>query len=342
MDTLRLLATLIPLSVSSGINLYATVLVAGLCIRFGWVQDVPPSLQVLGSWPVIIAAAFFFVVETLADKIPFVDNLWDLIHTPIRPLGAALIALTALGHLDPAAGVIGTLAAGGIALVSHGGKAGTRVALNVASPTENITNIVLSVIEDLVAGGLTFIALKYPFEASAVAIVILLLILLIVPQLLRWAWFSVTTLLALLQAVVTRVRGKTAQPDFLPAAHNELLEHRTPLAVAKSRPQGIKGVRGRVGYVSVFEDKIAFTYNTLRGPRVWTMDRGLIKAAYLDHRAWVDVLQIYCKGEKQREKIIRFMFQKNRTALAQQVAIRLGARAKVPLEGRTRQAARVS
>jgi hypothetical protein len=325
-DTVRLVATLIPLSVSSGINLYATVLVAGLSIRFGWVHDVPPSLEVLASWPVILTAGIMFVIETFADKVPFLDNLWDLVHTPIRPLGAALMTLTALGRVDPVVGLVATMVSGGIALISHGGKAGTRVALNVASPAENLSNIGLSIVEDVIAGGLAFIALKFPFEASAIAIVILALILLIVPQLLRWAWFTLTSVLALIQAAAMQVRGKTRQPDSLPTAHRILLRHEVPSISAWCRAQGIKGAGGRAGYISVLADQIAFSYNTLRGPRAWTLRLGQIRASYLDHRLVGEALQVHYRDEKGKERVIRFMFQKNRSALAGQVARRVGAR----------------
>jgi hypothetical protein len=89
-----------------------------------------------------------------------------MIHTFIRPVGGALIGLAALGKVDPLLGALGALAAGGIALTSHGGKASARVALNVISPAENISNITVSTTEDVAAGGLAFLALKYPYAAE--------------------------------------------------------------------------------------------------------------------------------------------------------------------------------
>ena len=201
MDALRIISTLLPLAVSSGINLYATVLIAGLCIRFGWIQNTPPGLDVLAAWPVIIVAAVCYVMEFLADKVQFVDNLWDVIHTVIRPLGAALIGVAALGKADPLVVVLAALLMGSVALVSHAGKAGTRVAVNVASPAENVSNIGLSLGEDVAAGALTIAALRYPLVAGGLALLILLAMILVVPRLLRWSWF-------VLHGVAAWLRGR--------------------------------------------------------------------------------------------------------------------------------------
>jgi hypothetical protein len=97
MEALRTLATMLPISLTSGINLYATVLVIGLSIRFGWVQDAPAGLHAMSSVPVLVVAGVFYLVEFLADKIPFVDNAWDTVHTVIRPVGAALLVLSVIG-----------------------------------------------------------------------------------------------------------------------------------------------------------------------------------------------------------------------------------------------------
>ena len=95
MDAFRTLAILLPLSLTSGINLYATVLVVGVSIRLHWVTDTPANLDVLSSWPVIVCAALLYTIEFVADKIQIVDNIWDIIHTFIRPVGGALIGLAA-------------------------------------------------------------------------------------------------------------------------------------------------------------------------------------------------------------------------------------------------------
>ncbi len=315
MDSLRTLATLLPLSLTAGINLYGTVLIIGLSIRLGWVTNVPPGLAVLGSTPVIVVAGLLYVVEFLADKIPLVDNLWDAIHTVIRPLGAALVAATALGQVDPVVAVIAALVAGGVALVAHSGKAGGRVALNTASPAENVSNIAVSVAEDVGVGVLAFVGLKYPYVAGVIGLALLVLLLLLVPRLLRWMGFTV-------RAVLARLRGWVApveQPDMPPPAHMALLGHRRPALAARCQAQRVPGAGGRCGYLALRDDGLFFTYSTWQGARAWKVERERLAAAYLKRRPLSDVVEIYYRrGE--HSKVARFVFMKDRSRLAEQIA----------------------
>ena len=132
----------------SGINLYACVATLGLLGRFAHLQ-LPGELQVVTSWWVIGVASALYVVEFFADKIPIVDSTWDVIHTFIRVPAGAILAAGAFGDFDRSIQVIALLLGGGLALSSHGTKAATRVALN-ASP-EPVSNIVASIIEDILA-----------------------------------------------------------------------------------------------------------------------------------------------------------------------------------------------
>ena len=132
----------------SGINLYATVATLGLLSRFAHLP-LPGELQVLTSWWVIGVAVVLYVVEFVADKVPYVDSTWDVIHTFIRVPAGAVLAASAFGDFDRSIQVIALLLGGGLALSSHGTKAATRAMLN-ASP-EPVSNIVASIIEDVVA-----------------------------------------------------------------------------------------------------------------------------------------------------------------------------------------------
>src|SRR3989442_15616885 len=134
----------------SGINLYATVVTLGLLQRFQLVR-LPGDLDFIQQWWVIILAGALYLIEFAADKIPAVDSVWDAIHTFIRVPAGAVLAASAFAHFDPSVRVIALLVGGGIALSSHGTKAVTRLAAN-ASP-EPVSNIVLSVIEDIVTIG---------------------------------------------------------------------------------------------------------------------------------------------------------------------------------------------
>lgn len=132
----------------SGINLYAAVATLGLLGRFANLQ-LPGELEVLSSWWVIGVALVLYVIEFVADKVPYIDSTWDVIHTFIRVPAGAVLAASAFGDFDRSIQVIALLLGGGLALSSHGTKAATRAMLN-ASP-EPVSNWVASIVEDIVA-----------------------------------------------------------------------------------------------------------------------------------------------------------------------------------------------
>jgi len=160
-------------SFAAGINLYATVALLGLASRYGWVA-LPPQYQVFDNNWIIGAALVLYVVEFIADKIPWVDSVWDAVHTVIRPVGGALIAVATLGDKSPATETLIALLGGALAASTHFSKSGTRVLAN-ASP-EPFSNWFLSIGEDLFVVGLGVLALKYPAAAAVVVIVCLALI----------------------------------------------------------------------------------------------------------------------------------------------------------------------
>ncbi|HKV26835.1 MAG TPA: DUF4126 domain-containing protein [Candidatus Acidoferrales bacterium] len=145
---------------ASGLNLYATIAVAGLLERFGGVH-LPGSLAILGNPLVIIGALLLYFVEFAADKIPFVDHAWDILHTFIRPFAAAVLAYGATAAVPQEWRVIGALLAGGIALTSHGTKASARIAVNT-SP-EPFSNSIVSIAEDAVAIFFAWMATRHPY-----------------------------------------------------------------------------------------------------------------------------------------------------------------------------------
>lgn len=326
MDALRIISTLLPLAVSSGINLYATVLIAGLCIRFGWIHNTPAGLDVLAAWPVIVLAAVCYVMEFLADKIQFVDNLWDVIHTVIRPLGAALIGVAALGKADPLVVVFASLAMGSVALVSHAGKAGSRVALNVVSPAENVSNIGVSVGEDIMAGVLTVTALKYPLAAGALALLILLAMVMVVPRLLRWAWFVLSGVGAWLRGGAQAALQRPLPADSLPPMHAALLGNRRIGVCVRCKAQNIRQAGGRTGYLSMLDDGIAFTYDTHSTQQLWSARLAQIAAVRLRRRALMEVLEVRYFDDKHKERVARFVFLKDRSRLAEELAAHLAGR----------------
>ncbi|AEY88855.1 MULTISPECIES: DUF4126 domain-containing protein [Streptomyces] len=153
---------------ASGINAYAVVLLLGLFGAAGIADDVPQTLQ---RPEVLIVAGVLFLCEAVADKIPYVDSLWDSVHTVVRPLAGAWVGALLAGQSgslsDVAAGLIG----GSTALASHAVKAGTRMAVNT-SP-EPFSNIALSLAEDLGVGGIVTFAVFHPEAAAVIAAVLL-------------------------------------------------------------------------------------------------------------------------------------------------------------------------
>lgn len=168
MELLASLGRTMGFSFAAGINLYATVAILGLASRYGWVS-LPPQFQAFDNNWIIGTALVLYVVEFFADKIPWIDSMWDAVHTVIRPLGGAAIAVTTLGDMSPTTETLVALLGGTLAASTHFTKSGTRVMAN-ASP-EPFTNWALSIGEDIFVVGLGFLALKYPVIAAIVVIV---------------------------------------------------------------------------------------------------------------------------------------------------------------------------
>lgn len=162
-----LVPTLISTGWASGVNAYATVLLLGLFGRAG-VGEVPDQLM---STSVLLVAGAMFAVEFIVDKIPYLDNAWDSVHTVVRPAVGALLGLgfsSGDGSVDQ---LLAGAGSGSIALVSHGVKAGIRLGVNV-SP-EPLSNIALSLTEDGLVAGVVRLALGHPVIAAAIALILL-------------------------------------------------------------------------------------------------------------------------------------------------------------------------
>jgi hypothetical protein len=170
MELIALLGRTAAFSFAAGVNLYATVAIIGLASRFDWVS-LPPQFDVFDSNLVIGVAVVLYLVEFFADKVPYVDTVWDVVHTAIRPLGGAFMAVASVGDASPAAQGLAALLGGTLAAGSHLTKAGTRAAANV-SP-EPFSNWALSLAEDGLVVGLGILALTYPVTALVVTLVLL-------------------------------------------------------------------------------------------------------------------------------------------------------------------------
>jgi hypothetical protein len=149
------------------------VAILGLASRYQWVT-LPEQFRAFDNDFIIATAIGLFVIEFIADKIPWFDSVWDTIHTAVRPIGGALIAVTTLGEASPTMEAFIALMGGSVAATTHFSKAGTRAIANT-SP-EPFSNWFLSIAEDGFVIGLSLIALKYPVLAAAVVVVGLIII----------------------------------------------------------------------------------------------------------------------------------------------------------------------
>ena len=175
----EILATVVAASFAAGLNVYATVATLGLLARYKLLA-LPAGLHLLEDWWVIGAAATLFVVEFFADKVPAFDLIWNALHTFVRVPVAAYLGYAATVQMSATQQAMTAILAGVIALVAHGGKTAVRAA--VTPSPEPLSNIGLSVVEDVVAIGLTWFAVTHPYWAAGLAIVMIAVTVLLV----RW------------------------------------------------------------------------------------------------------------------------------------------------------------
>ncbi len=169
---------------AAGINVYATVAVLGLAGKYEMIQ-LPPELHILMEPVVIGVACVMYFIEFFADKVPYVDNGWDAIHTFIRIPAGAILAARAVGDVSPALELAAILAGGTVALAAHGTKATARLAIN-ASP-EPFTNWFSSIGEDLVVLGGIWLTFNHPVIMLVLVILFIALAAWLIPKLYRLA-----------------------------------------------------------------------------------------------------------------------------------------------------------
>ena len=288
MAPLQQLAGLLGVSVVSGVNLYLTVLVVGCAQRFHWVSGLPPDLQVLAHPLVLGVAGGLFLLEFLADKVPFVTPVWDAIHTFIRPAGGALLALATVGQVSPALQVVAAITGGTIALGAHGTKMGVRLLAHAAP--EPGTHSLISLAEDLGVVGLLVLAYAHPQVAIPILVAILLAIAWLLPLVFRVAVFLVA-------ALVARIRSLfDPYPSAVPPrwVALRLLELGAPVDswVGRAFARRVKGVpRLKPGYLARLDGRWAFLHRGWFGTKVVWMDEGRPQPAHIDPRVlWDDVV----------------------------------------------------
>ena len=182
MNLIQVLGLALGSAWTSGINLYATVAVLGLLQHYK-LAHLPGGLHVLDNWVIIGIALALYVIEFFADKIPYLDTVWDAIHTFIRVPAGAVIAAAATSDVNPAVQVVALLLGGGLALSTHGTKATIRASANM-SP-EPVSNWILSIVEDVIAVGTVVLAVLQPILILVVILIFLLVFAWIFPKVVR-------------------------------------------------------------------------------------------------------------------------------------------------------------
>lgn len=188
MGAVEIIGVAASVSLLAGWRLYLCVFAVGLAMHLGWLSlpEHLKALAVLANPWIIGIAGLGAVAEFLADKVMWIDSAWDAVHTLVRPVGGALLALALVDAQDPFWQVAALLLGGGATLLSHGAKAGTRAAVNI-SP-ELVSNVVVSSGEDVLTAGALLAALANP--VAAVIVAVLLLVLAVAALLMLWRLFG--------------------------------------------------------------------------------------------------------------------------------------------------------
>lgn len=223
MDMIALIGSTLGLGFVAGVRLYASVLALGLAIRFGWLHlgAGTESLQILAHPAVLTAAAIAYLAEFFADKIPWVDSVWDSFHTFIRPIGAAVIAAAVLGNINPALKTTLIILCGGVALASHSSKAATRLLVN-HSP-EPVSNIAVSLFEDALAPFGIWLSLKHPEIALSLLALFLCVFGYLAPRVYRSTRLQLVAIAAWMKPGTRKGRpGAAISPLLKPELSNAL------------------------------------------------------------------------------------------------------------------------
>jgi hypothetical protein len=333
MEVLQTLAVALGLAALSGYSLYLTVFLTGLAVHFDWIHLAPQyaSLSVLGEPGIIIVSGVLFVLEFFVDKIPWLDSIWDAIHTIIRPVGGALLAIQTLGHPQPAFDVIVGLLAASVTFTSHSVKTGTRLMVN-QSP-EPFSNVAVSLGENIVVGGLFALLWSHPL----VAIIILLLFFSLAFYFLPKIWRAIGARVWFIRRKLkqpARTQGQSVLPSKLPSRYQHALNRLSvsPQQIAWAVP----GITGRGKFIPT--DKAGYLVaSSDRQPKVYFLVKGWFGAAKLyeiddfsatfRQRFLYDELILYTPGKHDR---YTFRFDRTSAGLAPLIVSDLQSRIDAP------------
>ncbi len=333
MEVLQTLAVALGLAALSGYSLYLTVFLTGLAIHFDWIHLAPQyaSLAPLGEPTIIIISGVLFVLEFFVDKIPWLDSIWDAIHTFIRPVGGALLAVQTLGHPQPVFDVIVALLAGSVTFTTHSVKTGTRLMVN-QSP-EPFSNVAVSLGENIVVAGLFALLWSHPF----IAIVLLLIFFSLAFYFLPKIWRAIGVRLWFIRRKLkqpARGQSETVLPTKLPGRYQHAL-NRLPeppqnlvWAVPCITGKGKFIPTDRVGYLVASADRLPKVYFLVKG---WFGAAKLYEieefSVTLRQRFLYDELVLYTPGKHDR---YTFRFDRSTAGLAPLITTDLQSRIDAP------------
>ena len=287
MNAIETLTRILGLAFVSGINLYATVLAVGIGIRYQWVAGLPPELTVLSHPAVLTVAGVLYALEFLADKIPVVSTLWDLIHTFVRPIGGALLALAVVRgvRVDAPLEIIALLVGASIALGSHSTKMGVRFLAHAAP--HPVLHAGLSLAEDAGVIGLLALVYAYPVAGLIVVACLIALTAFLGPLAFRVVCFAGRA--ALGRLMFWNVRPLPL-PNWMPrslVAPAGVPSPQAYVCFARSIP---KVPKMKKGYLVDSSEGLYFVWKGLFTSKVRRLDAGLVSPP---SRGWmVDVLTI--------------------------------------------------
>jgi hypothetical protein len=208
------------LAYAAGLNLYATVAITGLAVRYGWVHNVPTTIEGFGNLAVILIAVALYSIEFLATLIPGVASAWETLHSLIRPPAAAMLAAAAAWHADPVIVLIAELLGGGLAITTHTTKLGLRYAID-ASP-EPITNSVANGAEFALVAVVAIAIWHHPLITLLLALVVLVALIMTVRfiwkalrQVFRGRWMPAAGLMQAPRMREERISRAVTRPDVL-------------------------------------------------------------------------------------------------------------------------------
>ncbi len=289
------LSTLLGVSFASGINLYLTLCIVGVAKKFELVDGLK-GFEPLDNWFIIIVSGVLFLVEFVADKLPAVDNLWNAVHSFIRPVAAGVIAIAVVGTDAPAPGwILAGLGAAAVATTTNAAKVGTR--MMVAASPEPFSDVVLSLLGDGVVALVATFAMTNPVPTAIVCLVLLAITVYFLPRFWRGMVFAVRAGCAAVVAIFVRDSADRALEAMEPADGDALaragLADRRPVLVLPANAKGVKRAgRLRRGKLAVVGDQLAFVYRKWFRRRVVVVPISQVVHAGMRRRVFSNLLWV--------------------------------------------------